>query len=279
MGKLWEFLIGRRKWVALVICIIISLNMMLMGKEARLYFARQATASIFGFGQNVFSWAIYLTELHIDNERLREKNMRLSLDIQRQQELEKENSRLRNLIGLKEKSTYSLLAASVIAWNSKRLSNIVVLDRGFKDGVRKYMVVITDDGLVGRVSEVFKSYSTVQLLEDISSRVSAIIKNNDSVFGIVRWEGGATLKMDLLLRVQVQKGDIVVTSGVGPIYHGGLKIGEVLSTSRDRLGQYEVVDIKPYVEPERLREVFIILNFEKLALPAKSGIVDRPSLE
>ena len=106
MIKLWKYLIVRRKWVVLVLCLVLSLTLMLMDEEAQLSFARQSTSSIFGLGQSIFSWAIYLTELHVDNERLRAENVRFSLDVQRHQELEKENLRLRNLIGLKEKSTY-----------------------------------------------------------------------------------------------------------------------------------------------------------------------------
>ena len=85
--------------------------------------------------------------------------------------------------------------------------------------------------------------------------------------------------MHAVERGNIQKGDVVVTSGVGLIYPGGLRIGEVLGISRDRLGQFEVVDIKPFVKPEGLREVFIILDTGKPVLPWKRGLGDRLSQE
>ena len=276
MGRFRDFVGAKRKWIVLCICLCLSLTMMFMGDSTRIPFAQQMTTSIFAFGQRLFIWAIYLTELHTDNVRLYRENARLSLELQKIRELNAENDRLRNLIGLREKIDYPYMAAMVIAIDMNRISNAVILNRGRMDDIRKNMPVVTAEGLVGRVSQVFRSQSSVQLLTDVSSRVSAVLQNDEGKFGIVRWDGGEgsrTLKMDIPLRIEVRKGNIVVTSGVGQIYPGGLKIGEVVEYSQDKLGRFNVIDIKPYVNPEMLRVVFIILDTEKLALPLQKRLL------
>ena len=145
------------------------------------------------------------------------------------------------------------------------------------------MAVVTSEGIVGHVSQVFRSQSTVQLLTDISSRISAVLQNDVSVFGIVRWEGknrsNNLIMENVSLRADVNEGDIVVTSGIGLMYPENLKIGEVTGVYKDKIGQFKTIDIKPFVNPENLREVFLILDPEKLLInreiqPAKRMITE-----
>ena len=270
MGNFREFLFIQRKWIVFVVCLLLSLAMMFMGEDSQVSFSRQAASSILSFGQRVFSWAIYLTKLHVDNVYLRSENAKMSLEIQKLRSMKSENDRLRKLAGLGEKIDYPIMLAGVIAWYRNQISNAIVLNRGRKDGVRKNMAVVTSESVVGHVSQVFRSQSTVQLLTDISSRISAVLQNDESVFGIVRWEGqdrSNTLIMEnVSLRADVKDGDIVVTSGIGLMYPGNLKIGEVIRVYKDKIGQFKILDIKPYINPENLREVFLILDTEKLSI-------------
>src|SRR5207302_1139550 len=105
-------------------------------------------------------------------------------------------------------------SAPVIARDPSGLLHTIVLGAGAKDGVLLDDVVISDQGVVGRVSEVGNNYSKVLLVTDSSSAVSALVQGSRAA-GIVRGQFGDTLVMDWILQTEdVKIGDVVITAGL-----------------------------------------------------------------
>src|SRR6266513_1994224 len=104
-------------------------------------------------------------------------------------------------------------SAPVIARDPSGLLHTIVLGAGAKDGVLLDDVVISDRGVVGRVSEVGNNYSKVLLVTDSGSAVSALVQGSRAA-GIVRGQYGDTLVMDWILQTEdVKVGDVVITAG------------------------------------------------------------------
>src|SRR5919198_3042940 len=105
--------------------------------------------------------------------------------------------------------------APVIARDPSGLLHTIVLGAGAKDGVLLDDVVISEQGVVGRVSEVGNNYSKVLLVTDSGSAVSALVQGSRAA-GVVRGQFGDTLVMDWILQTGGGKvGDVVITAG-GP---------------------------------------------------------------
>src|SRR3984957_5007652 len=82
--------------------------------------------------------------------------------------------RLQALLAFKEQFISQTMAAQVIGGTGSELSRSVYIDKGYKDGLKPDMAVITADGVVGKVLRVYRSTSLVLLIDDQTSGVGAI---------------------------------------------------------------------------------------------------------
>jgi rod shape-determining protein MreC len=102
-----------------------------------------------------------LEQLEDENKRLTISNKDLSATNQTLRGLEAENNRLRNALGYKERSTFKLVPARIIARDASTWYNSVIIDRGGAEGITVDMPVLTEEGLVGKVSIVSDHSATV----------------------------------------------------------------------------------------------------------------------
>lgn len=180
-------------------------------------------------------------------------------------ELQKENYRLREMLGFKERTEYDLLPAEVIARDPSHWFETIIINKGYADGVEKDMAVVTAEGLVGSVMLVSRNSSQVLMLTDSRRAVSALVQRSrePGFIGIV--EGYAQnnnyLKMtNLPPEANVQPGDIVISSGLGGVFPKGLVIGRILEVNKDPSGLLQQATVVPAVNFNRLEEVFIVLK-------------------
>ncbi len=103
-------------------------------------------------------------------------------------EFEKENERLRDLLGFKERYDYSVVAAEIVAVDPKRRENAVIAETGTQTGLTRDLPVVNVHGLVGKTSSVIEDYVTVELLTSPNCRAAARDANS-RVLGIIRWNG------------------------------------------------------------------------------------------
>ncbi len=263
MRRVFYFVREYKQLFMLGVTLFLSMNLYLMGNGQKEHIARSVTTSIFNTGRFTFSWAIYLTDLWKENKRLREENLEYAYKIQSNQLALTENEHLREMLGFREKYPYQTIPALVIGQDVDLVVNALILDRGSRDGIKKYMAVVTEDGLIGRVFEVNPTASSVQILRDTNSRISAMIEGDKPVWGIVRWEGGETLRMYLLDQQSIfTPGQKVYTTGVGGTYPEGLLIGEIIGKPENVGRVYDTVEIKPAADFSHAHEVFILKGSE-----------------
>lgn len=204
-------------------------------------------------------------------ERLRQDNADLRTEVDR---LTLENVQLREAAVAAQQAAklndvaktlpFQTVQAPVIARDPSNILLGIVLGVGTADGVKVDDVVVSDQGLVGRVSEAGPNYSKVLLITDPSSSLSALVEGSRAT-GIVRGQYGDSLIMDWLLQTEaVKPGDVVVTAGLGladqvrSLYPKGLVLGKVLQVQNAEAAAYQRAIIAPAVDLRKLENVLVV---------------------
>ena len=204
-----------------------------------------------------------LATVYRENQNLRAENQELRHVVVRPTEKAAENERLQAMPEIGTRTVaFQMKAAAVIGRDPGTLNHSLLINQGASDGIRVNMPVVTHQGLVGHVIEVFGGTAKVRLLLDANSSAAAMVQRPQSrAVGIVEGNPAqpALLRMKNLLRdSDVIKGDKIMTSGLGGIYPKGLLIGEVVDVVDDDGGLLKNAMIRSAVDFSRLEEVFVI---------------------
>ena len=199
-------------------------------------------------------------DLKAEIERLRIEQVRLSEDAGQAR-------RLQTLLGFKEQFISKTMAAQVIGSSGSEQSRSVYIDKGWRDGIRPDMAVITADGVVGKVLRVFgqkpleASTSEVLLINDQSSGVGAILEKS-RLQGILRGSAaGEVILEKVMADEQVQPGEQVLTSGGDQIFPKGLPVGTVMKSVAGS-DLFLNIKVKPAANLSKLEEVLVITKME-----------------
>ena len=195
-----------------------------------------------------------------ENRVLREQNLVLTEELVRLREARLENTRLHQLLELKKQSPFTYVGANVVGKTMGLLYNTITLDVGEKDGVKTNMPIVTDGGLVGRVTVTSDGYAVGQILWNRDFRASAKVERG-RVDGILLWEGGDYLTLKNVAKtLDLQTGDLVVTSEYSNMFPAGIKIGVVHSTQQVPGALFQTIDIIPTADLSRVEHAFVILT-------------------
>lgn len=201
------------------------------------------------------------------NEELRHENAEMRVQLQRQAEFERENERLRAMLGFQKRIPWKLKAAHVIARDPANWWRNVQIDRGKRDGLRADLPVLTPDGLVGRVSEVSETRSRVVLVGDANCPVAATVldeRNSRVDNGVIR--SGASVLNENIVELNflsnpgaVKPGQTVVTSDSGGTYPTGIRVGEIIDIRPVEFGLVHVARVKLAVKMNLLDDVWVLM--------------------
>lgn len=222
-----------------------------------------------GLAGSLNSAASFVRDLRTLRQRNAELESRInSLLIENVQlkEVEAENANLRRLLQFAEAHPFlefrgAEVVARVIGRDPINLSNHLMIDLGREHGIREGMPVVTERGLVGRVTQVHRTSSRVLLLTDPASAVSALLQSS-RLTGIVQGQVGGGLVMEYVPQdAAVVPGEIVITSGLGGRFPRGLVIGQVTSVYRRDYEMFQRAVVRPSVDFDRIEHVLVITNF------------------
>jgi len=121
-------------------------------------------------------------------------------------------------------------------------------------------VVVTRDGLVGRVSEVYGGTARVAMLTDPSVSVACEVEST-GVLGIVRFVANPRPQLlftSVPFTDTVRVGERVLTSSLSRRYPRGIPVGRVARLARDPSGLMQLIEIEPAARMSRLRQVFVV---------------------
>jgi rod shape-determining protein MreC len=206
-------------------------------------------------------WGTYRDwkNVRAENRRLRDETQRLRVEALRVTETDAENQRLRRLLTLKESLPLETMAGEIIAREWGGWVRSLTINRGRGDAVSRLTAVIAPDGLVGRIVDVRAGSSVVQVLTDPASTVGAHVVRTRTP-GIIEGEPRGTLRFKYMARdgSGIQVGDVVVTSGLGGLFPGGIPIGRVRTIDDRGSALFSYAQVTPAVDFARIDEVLLL---------------------
>ncbi|MDR1038322.1 MAG: rod shape-determining protein MreC [Deltaproteobacteria bacterium] len=222
--------------------------------------AASLVARLAGIVEHVWRGYFSLVSVSAENDRLRDtlaKQNRLIVELG---EARVENLRLRRLLDYKGRTASRAVTTRVLAWEPGPFYQSIVAEAGTDDGVYLEAAVITDQGIVGRVTEVSPGYCKILLVTDPASGVDAFISRN-RVNGLVTGSGPGRLALEYVPKADdVRLGDTAVSSGLDGIFPAGVALGTVTFVDKVSMGFFMQAEISPSVDLATLEEVMILLD-------------------
>ena len=274
MRKLWK---NRPMWIALtaIVLLIVLAAFTANGNAAGDGLFRSALTPVASFLHSVqdkvgafFARVFTPSELEEENERLRETVLEQTQKLALLDETEKENARLSELLNFTDANpNLRFVTASVIGRDSNPYIDTITLNAGSRSGVTEKMAVITQDGVVGRVSEVGPNWCRVRTMCDEKMRISVMVQRtrDEGMLGGLYEEDGTvlgTLLYYLPGKADVRVGDTIRTSGIGGFFPKGLYVGTVIAVNDDGKGTHDAI-VSMDIDFLHLEEALIVVGVDE----------------
>jgi rod shape-determining protein MreC len=225
-------------------------------------------AGSWGFGKVRGVWDHYfaLQSTARENEALRIENDALKLTISQLQGRASESDRLAALLNFKHQhEKVPMIGGRVIAASAGTASRTIEIDRGERDGIKRNMAVITPDGAVGKVIEVYRDSAQVLLLTDKEGGAGAMLLNSRTQ-GPVGGTGEPMMTMKYVATEEnVTVGEKIVTSGMDRIFPRDIPIGTVIEVKPGN--PFKQIRVQPAAKLDRLETVIVLLSLEPVEFP------------
>jgi rod shape-determining protein MreC len=204
-----------------------------------------------------------------ENEQLRAEVGQLQLRNSELQTEAAEAHRLEILLNFRQAHAEAqMLAAQVIEASADLSSQTLVINRGENDHLKRNMGVITPDGIVGKIVEVFPNSAQVMVMTDKDMGVGAMFADSRT-HGVVKGTGDPEPLMDYVVNDEkVTPGQMIVTSGEDRIFPKGLLVG-VVASAKDG-NPFQKILVRPAARLDRLEDLIVLTTQQELA-PAKPG--------
>lgn len=271
--------------MSVVIAVVVLLN--LVARTGNNIFANTANIILTPFQtavttvtkpvKNIFTFFADAKDYKSENEKLKSELETLKKENRNSEELKKENTRLKKILQLTDEMANSkTVPAKVIAFEPSNWFHTLVINKGSMQGVKVSDVVITESGLVGRITETGLNWSRVSTLLDPGNAVGVKLTRTGDV-GVA--EGDAEIlknqrfKLDYISKeTSVINGDLLETSGLGGIYPPGISVGSIEEIQLDNTGELAKATIKPSVDFNEVYEVVVVTYWE-------TAVYDREEVE
>jgi rod shape-determining protein MreC len=220
--------------------------------------------------RDAWGWISDLVGAKEENEKLKQENRDLRNQVIEQQTAVSENEQLRELLkyidGPRFPESFDGVATRVVGRPPSAYTQEVLIAAGTSSGIQRNDPVVTEDGLVGLVTDATSNGSRVTLLTDQSSAVSALVLHSGAA-GIVRHgpSDASALVLDRVGKDElVEQGDLVITAGwrsgkLESLYPRGIPIGTVKSVGQQDVDLYKRIQVAPLVDFDSLASVIVLV--------------------
>ena len=158
-----------------------------------------------------------------ENRELKNEHIKYEMLVSYNKRLQEENKRLRDILGIKEEKKINLRVAKINFRNPSNLYVRFYINQGKKDGIKKNMIVLSGETLIGKIGRVYDDYSIVDMVTSENFNVSAMTESQ--MLGIIKGsdEDDGTLYFEAnTFQNSIVVGEKVYTSGISEIYPKGL---------------------------------------------------------
>lgn len=228
---------------------------------------RAASSAVTNWAEGQYDRAFRYEELQAENEALRQRVAELERDAIAGQDAQRENERMKDLLGLaEERPELQYRDAAVVRRSSTNWTSDLTIDRGTLGGVEVNDCVIDQYGhLIGVVTEANPNSSRVTTILDPDLELGGRIARTDEDAIL---EGDFTLMLEGLLRLafvsedaKLVTGDQVTTSGLGGVYPPGLVVGSVRTLYVEEDGISRYAQVEPAADINGTQYVYVIVDY------------------
>lgn len=199
-----------------------------------------------------------LATLQSENSELRERQLATANQLLRQEHLEQENRRLRELLDMRERQKTQGQVADILYAARDPFSRRVVIDKGMQQDISAGQVVVDDLGVVGQVTRIFPLISEVTLLTDKNQAIPVQVQRS-GLRAVLAGAGAGQMELRFLAaNAEVEQGDILVTSGLDGVYLPGLPVAKVTKIDRDAAYTFARILCEPLAGVERNGQVLVL---------------------
>ena len=276
--------IFQNKFFLICLCVAVVLSsvssvLSVMGYKALVRNALGTVATPFRFVATSFvnaaegfsKYFSSIRSLSEQNDALRRQNDELIARLEAAQRIERENDRLRAYLNMKASyPSFAFEEAMIVGREASSYITVLTLNRGTVHGVRVDMPVVTENGIVGCVSEVGLTWCKVSTILESARSVGVYLPRNNAM-GLL--SGDISMKEDGLCKLtfvdldaknaDVQPGDAVYSSGIGSVYPPDMKVGEVVSVDIDNSTRTLVAYVRPTVDFFQPDYLMIITGYSR----------------
>ncbi|MDL2282206.1 rod shape-determining protein MreC [Parabacteroides sp. OttesenSCG-928-G06] len=271
MRQLLDFIVRKRHWFLFLLLEVVAFLLIYQNSTYQrtkiITSANIVTGNILSLVGAVTNY-LYLGET---NKELTERNGELEMElIALRAKMEALDARERPFMGFLPDSTedtsFSFIAARVVNNSVTHLSNYITINRGSRSGICVDMGVVSDQGVVGIVTNVNEHYAVVMPMINPKFRLSCKLAGNN-YFGTLAWDGRDPRYVqlnELARHIEFEKGDTVVTSSYSGIFPPGIIVGTVVDYQRQHDDNFYSLQIEPSANFHALSNVRVLVNPMKL---------------
>jgi rod shape-determining protein MreC len=218
-----------------------------------------------------FGFITHFSQIKAENDSLKEQNTKMESEISKYNQLQAENTNLKNMLNFKsQRSEYNYIGADISGISGEDYLNGFDINQGSSNGIKVGMVVISvsSDGsagyMIGEITSVDSNYSKVMTISNPNLKISAVNQNSGKIEGIVHGStdygsNGQVILDYLPENSTIKVGDSIATSGVGNMFPSNISIGKVTSIKDDKAKASMQAVLSPYVDFTTLREVMVVV--------------------
>ena len=220
-------------------------------------------------GESIGGFAEYFAgydRLKEENEELKAELSALKGQLYEADLYKRENEWLREYLELKRVNmSFSLTDAKIVGRETTNIRTVYTLDRGSASGIEKNMPVITNDGVLGYITEVGLTWSKAVAITDDRSSVG-VYTDRTGATGVLcgTYELSFEGKCEITCTdadADIAVGDKVITSGLGGVYPEGLAVGRVCEVYVDAYDRSLHAVVEPYVTFDSVTDVMVVCGF------------------
>jgi rod shape-determining protein MreC len=252
--RIW---ISFKEYFILVSLLIISFISLSLNQNPAIKKVRAIAFGSFAASTSILSDIFNIAKVKSENDRLREINAELMLQVNKLREYGVVNENLRQLIGIKDTVKYPLIPALTVSKSLTIAQGTITLNVGSDNGIEPGMPVVNEKGLVGIVYATSKDFSIARTLKNFELKL--VVKDERSrVDGILKWNGEDLVIVNIPKTYDIESGDRIVCSELSSIVSLPIPIGLVVGLQDVQTGIFNSVKIKSYVDFSRIENVFIV---------------------
>ncbi len=246
-----------KEYLILVLLLVISFISLSLNQNPAIKQVRAIAFGSFAASTAVLSDLFNIAKVKSENERLREINAELMLQVNKLREYGVVNENLRKMIGLRDTAKYPLIPALTVSKSLTIAQGTITLNAGSDDGVKPGMPVINEKGLVGVIYATSNNYSIARTLRNFELKL--VVKNERSrVDGILKWNGEDLVIVNVPKTYDIEPGDRVICSELSSIVSLPIPVGVVVGLQDVQTGIFNSVKIKSYADFSRIENVFVV---------------------